>query len=390
MLKTDNWAGARKALCVVLATLAWLALMDVTLGWVLRPGWPWSVKVQSLARYFDYGRSVEGKLQQSLGADGRGTDMVAQAGWLDPSQWHNEPCAVAAADCRLVAVYGQSFALRAARALEQLDQQVQLRLVAGPAAPLAHSYAAYRADVAGSPARVVVIGVLASSLVRSSQLSMTAGTFEYPAPYTYPRFTLDGQTLHEQTPLIQTYPQFVQAWVERGAQWHDFRDQLMAYSPGLDPFAWNGGWSDASVLVRLVRRAWVTSHDSTDAALRNAQGLSPAFAAELPVAQRLLVQAQQLAQQRHQQLIVLLLNDRGYARWLDIGLRSALQSQGLTVLSSSDYFSSLNMNNFELDGHFIPTADQRIARALHQSIAPTLGLGALSPPAPSYTARSHK
>ncbi len=365
-------AQTQKALKLVLATLLWLMAVDAALNLVLLPRWPWAGKLESVSRYFAYGLSVEGKIAKNLTATQPGADAVLKAGWLDPSSWTQLPVqpAAAGADGRLVAVYGQSFALNAARAMAEKDPRITLRMIAGPAAPLSYAYAAYRADTQGAKAPVVVLGVLASSLARSGQFSMTAGSFENPAPFTFPRFSLDGQTLVEQAPVIHTYPEFLEAFRARGPLWQKFRAQLFEGSPSLDSFVFDAGWWDASTAVRLIRRGWVASQDDVRQGAADAHGLFPAFAAQVPVALSILTQAQQLALSRQQHLVVLLINDRGYAGSLDETLGKPLQAKGIHVLSSSDSINSRDLANFVADGHFTQQANQRFARTLGQGIEP--------------------
>ena len=69
---------SRESVRTACYVVAWIALADWVIGAALRPG---STRTPDLQRYFEYGRSVEGKLTLML-AGLRG-DKILNAGWLD-------------------------------------------------------------------------------------------------------------------------------------------------------------------------------------------------------------------------------------------------------------------------------------------------------------------
>ena len=61
---------SRRSLRITLYVVIWMALADLAIGLAFAPG---RSRIPELQRYFEYGRSVEGKLSQMLSGarDGR-------------------------------------------------------------------------------------------------------------------------------------------------------------------------------------------------------------------------------------------------------------------------------------------------------------------------------
>lgn len=342
----------RRVLLVVSWSLFWLVVVDVALN--LLP-------VPALARYFNFGRSIEGKLLEILGPQADRPNAVVKAGWIDPVQWRQTlPATPAEGRDTLVAVYGQSFAFQAVEAMAALDGRVTSRLLGGPAAPVSHSYAAYRADASLRKADVVVVGILASSLAKSGSMSGLSWTFESPAPYTFPKFFLQGGELKEIPSLLSTEADFRTAFAARGPAWRAFKDQLRAQDQGFDGFVFNQSVLDHSVLARLVRRGWVASqHYELNP---SEPGSDPG--GQVAVANVLLQRIQALAAAQQERLVVVLFQDRAAEISLAQALGPALDQLGVTYLSTERLFSSQDPANFVADGHYSEEANGLIAQAL--------------------------
>jgi hypothetical protein len=348
----------RRRLEILVLTVAWLLLLDMAVGLVVDADRPWSPRIQALARFFDYGRSIEGKLERAIGPRADRPNAIVSAGWIDPRAWRDLPTAPAQGADLLVAVYGQSFAFNAADAMARLDGHVTLRRIGGPAAPPSHSYAAYRADAPLRKADVVVVGILASSLAHARSISALSWTFESPAPYTYPRFDVREGELAEVAPALQTEADFRHAFAERGGAWQDFMRQLRAHDEGFDRFAFGElPWTlDGSVLVRLLRRGWV--------AHRQQYRDGPHSEVVLALLRRWKARASEAGER----FVVVLLQDRTAELSLDGELASALAAAGIRCVSSERLFSSTDPANFQADGHFSEPANARVARALQDAI----------------------
>lgn len=344
--------------------VAWLAVLDTGLNQFGAFAQNKGGGMLQLARYLEYGRSTEGKLAHTLGPDGRKPSAVVAAGWLDPSRW----LALrkqADAGHELVAVYGQSFALNMVEeAARQSSGRLQVRSIGAPAAPLSYAYAAYMKDQDRPPARLVVVGVLASSLARSSSMTGLAVSFEGVAPYTFPSYQLIDGVLKETPPPFTTEAAFRKAFKLRDERWQQLVRHLKANDPVFSDFTFDENWLDRSALIRLARRSWVASQTNQLKIDGHSGVPSAPFLAELPVAKAQLLALSEEARRRGEPLVVALLQDQGYARSLSTTMVPFLKERGINYVDSSEYVDSADARNFVADGHFTAKANSHLAAAL--------------------------
>ena len=378
-------ASVQRAIRVGLWTLAWLVMIDVAINLVVDPARPWSDRITGLSRYFNHGRSIEGKLIEALGPQADRPHSVVRAGWIDPDEYRRLPDKPAEGRDLLVAVYGQSFAFNAATAVGQLDGRMTLRMIGGPAAPLSHSLAAHRADAPLRRADVAIVGILASSLAKSESISGLSWTFESPAPFTFPKYELQAGKLVEERPVLHTEAEFRAAFRERGAAWERFKAQLEKNDRGFDRVAFDASVLDRSVIVRLLRRAWVAHHQAypTNAEDPVAEHFDPA---RIALAAEMLRSMKQTADHANERLVVVLLHDRGHRDSLYKALGSTLDNQGIAHVSTHSLFSSTDPRMFVADGHYSEAANAELARAIHRVVrgreAPALAKAVTGPVSP--------
>jgi hypothetical protein len=374
MLKSyPNAAKFRRVATVFVSTALILFSLDYLLGRALYSLQNRNAGLQSLARYFDYGRSIEGKLEKTIGLKHNQTDQVVKAGWLSTKDWSDRPSQPAQSGGKIVAVYGQSFAFNASREMQRQLPGITLRLIGGPAAPLSHSYAAFEAD---QPLRgkvdAVIVGVLASSISKMGKISMVSSTFESPAPFTFPSYSLDrhGAIQHEQ-PLITSSEVMIDAFQQRSPLWTKFVAQIRAHSPEMDRFTTEANILDTSILVRMIRRGWVNSRAQDAEGPVDPFGRSAGFDSQMPIARALIEDMARKTNARGELLIVILLNDRGYDRALGVDFQDAIEPYGITVVNTSNLFSSKDPTSFIPDGHYSEEANHKIGSALVKALTQT-------------------
>lgn len=351
------------SLRIALYTVLWIAAADIAVGLAFAPG---RARLAELQRYFEYGRSVEGKLAQMV--SGQRDGRIIGAGWIDEDQLRRQPAAPAAGTDLLVAAYGQSFTLNAVNRAAELDKAMTLRNAGGPGAPASHSWRTYKVDAPLRKADAVVFGVLSSTVGQLSSMSGLLPMFENPAPFTYPRYRLVGDRLEEELPLIASEAQFRAAFAQRGAEWQAFRRQLAASDKGYDRFTFDQSWIDASTVGRLARRGWVAHHDGYDAGVYSHEhGFDPQ-SEPVRVLRRILVEADALARSRGERLVVLLLHTKGHGDRLYRVLGPALDEAGIDYISTHTLFSANDPANFLPDGHYTARPNDALAQALRERL----------------------
>lgn len=354
-----------KAVLTGLWIVLFLVMFDVAIN--LRfpyPSDPQATSPGQLNTYFEYGRSVEGKLTRMLGATDESSVPLAQAGWLDLESWKklNLPVSRPPGKDLLVAMYGMSFSHHVGEVMEAMDSKLAVRLIGGPAAPPNHSFAAYNIDRGNHQADVVVLGVLASSVKALRTMNGMTWQFEGPAPYTYPRYFLDGGKLKAVWPKVQSLAQFRAAFHDK-QQWDAFVNQMQQHDGFYNSFLFDHNWLDNSVLVRMMRRAFAQRHQMT---IGNEVYSSAGFNAEsdISVLRAMVSEFAATAKQDGKLPVVLVINDRGYDDDLFQVLKPTLEKNSIPYVSTHSIAPATDVRNFIGDGHFIESANKSIATAV--------------------------
>jgi hypothetical protein len=363
----EQWNGRgrfrRRVLFILLWTIVALVLIDAAVGFAFRlPNDPLAAP-SSLQMYFDYGRSIEGKLQHDVGATPEQDASILKAGWLA------QECDVATSPPpgRLdFDIYGMSFSNHIADHMERLDPGLASRRFAGPGAPPNHSYACFirRVEAGNNLASVQILGVLASSMRRMETLSGLTTSFEAPQPFTYPRYSLasDGRLVGH-LPTITTQDELRTALAD-SAKWAAFLDDLAANDTFYAKQIVRADIFDHSVIARMIRRAWgqrILRERTT--ALQAAGEISGKWAIA-PVLRAMLIDFSNKARRAGKRPIVILIEDRGYGGTLSDMAAPVLHANNIDFVSTSMIVPPDDTANFLADGHFTPVADEKIARAV--------------------------
>jgi hypothetical protein len=374
------------ALRVAFWTLLWLAAIDVAINLAFPYPRDPSAAPGMLARYFDYGRSIESKLRRMVGTNESRSAAIVHAGWLDPEKWRSQPTRPESGRSRLVAFYGMSFSNQVGEALRALDSSTSIRLIAGPSAPPNFCFAAYRLDRGCHEADAVVLAVLGSSVSKTMTLSGATWNFESPAPYTYPTFapSASATDLSETTPPWFTEAPFRSAFLEDSNDWHGFRNLLEQHDAYYDRLIFGPDPLDLSALGRMIRRGYATSQ------IRNVESRvfdpergfdqdSPA----ITVLNRLLADFARQGRADGKIPIVLLLHDRMMRNFLFRATEETIRNEKLLVVSTHEFVDSRNPALFVGDGHFIPEVNRQIARQVLDLIEREEGDRADAGPSPA-------
>ncbi|MEM8807729.1 MAG: hypothetical protein AAGF01_17050 [Cyanobacteria bacterium P01_G01_bin.38] len=347
----------------------WLVLIDLGIN-LLFPFPKESTQTPSaFESYFDYGRSIESKLERMVKNEVTNSDPIVASGWIAPKTWQPLPQAPQIDHDLLVAVYGMSFANQAARALADVDGKITLRMIAGPSAPPSHSFAAFMADTEGKDADVAMMGILASSVKRMRSISGMNWTYEHPAPYTYPHYTVEQDELVAVEPVIMTADEFVEAFNNRDENWQRLQQQMKQYDAPFDAFVFHENLTDHSAIVRLIRRGWANRQRGlSEAGLYDLrEGFNP-DASEIQTLKVMLTEFVATARASGQTPVILLINNQGYSAHLHEVLSAHVESLDALMLSTHTIVPSDDPRNFIADGHFTPEANQKIGQALQKII----------------------
>jgi len=351
----------RRILSIVLWTIGGLILIDTTVGFAFRFPVDSQRQSTSLQRYFDYGRSIEGKLRREVGPTPEQDAAIVKAGWIA-----NE-CDIATPSPPgklIFDIYGMSFSNQIADQMVRLDPGLVSHDFGGPAAPPNHSYACFvhRVEAKRARAPIQILGILASSIPRMETISGLTTSFEAPEPFTYPRYSLTSdEHLVGYVPSIKTQDD-LRAALADPVKWRAFLDELAAHDYFYAEKVFKADVFDHSVLARLIRRAWGQRVLRVrTSALRAADGYSgaPDIA---PVLRAMLLDFANRARSAGEIPIIILIEDRGYGGTLSAIAAPVLQENHIDYINTSAIVSPDDSGNFLSDGHFTPAVNEKIAR----------------------------
>ena len=355
----------RKSFVTVLWIAFFLFAFDLSINFLFP--YPLDPRVTSpgqLNLYFEYGRSVEGKLARMIGATDELSAPIADAGWLDPEDGKesNNPKNPAPGEDLLVAIYGMSFSNDVGEAMKKIDAKIGLRLVAAPAAPPNHSFAAYNLDRGKHQAKVAILGILASSVKAIRTTSGLTWNFEAPAPYTYPRYFVADGKLKAIWPKVSSLAQ-LRAVMQDKQQWQEFVSQIRENDQFFDSLLFQRNWLDNSAIVRMIRRAYAQRHQ---AMMANKIYSSAGFNAEIdiPVLSAIVKDFAATTRADGKLPIVLLISDRGYENHLFEALSPTLEQAAIPYVNTHNIAPATDIRNFVDDGHFSESANKLIAKAV--------------------------
>lgn len=351
----------KRAISTLLWTLAALIVIDMAVALMLAGPAP-----ISLQRFFDYGRSVPGKLAQ-WEARPKMRGNLYEVAWL-PEMMERSAAAAAArpvADGPLVHAYSMSFVNHILEAAEAARPDLLVARRAGPSAAPNFTYAAFLKDRPNRRAGdVAVLGILSSSVSAMGSFSNRTWLFEQPAPYTYPVFLPDGAGgLQIIEPLVQSLaqqkslnsdPELARAW----------EAQLRADDALFIPAAFDLPLLDASPFARLVRRA--LAQGGIDA--RKAEVIAHPEDGPMPYAAVLRGMASEFARitrEDGQKPLVVLVQSRSPADPDLLALLGpTLKHLALPYLATAEHVSPRDPRAFLGDGHYTAAVNTVFGKAL--------------------------
>lgn len=351
----------KKTLAISTLTLVFLVVLDImvalTLSWADRTG-----RLGSLVWFFEYGRSVPGKLERWEQRPDLAGNLY-NVGWrptavaTSKTAFANEPKDIGP----VIRSYGMSFVLNIRKQAVEMRKDLKWDTHAGPAGPPNFTYALFHDDRANRrPGDIAIFGILASGVSTMAALSNSTRVFEQPAPLTYPIYWPEGEGLRKVDPLVESVddqralpqdPEAAAAWTAQLAQEDAF------YSP----ITFGMKWLDISPFARLVRRSLAKSHIETRINDILTDGAYP-YEVVLP---RMIRAFAETARADGQTPVVMLLQTRNQRDPDLLALaKPVLEAHDIPYFASAEHFDPRDLSGFAADGHYTAEVDRLFAERL--------------------------
>lgn len=354
-----------RAALVLLWTVIALVLIDLLVNLAFPyPSDPKIMSVGQLRAYFEYGRSIEGKLARITRTDPNQTAPITLAGWYEPL--HAEPIG-GPANGTLVSFYGMSHSVRLARALARTSSKYQARSIGAPGATANWAFGAFLRDRNRGKSKVVVLSIM--SMTAPMVTTMTAMTWNsaFPLPYTEDRYELSGNDLRAVPLPFESFAGFTKAFFNPAA-WSLARGQIKAHDPYYDDFMFRRSFLDHSVIIRLLRRAYGL-HLERQARARVLDDHSfHANTEEIRLMNGIVRSFAYQARKDGLVPIIFVVNNLGYGTQLYDAVKASLAACDIPYLSSHTVVSPSDPRGYLPDSHFTNANDDRLARALEKVI----------------------
>jgi hypothetical protein len=345
---------------VIIMTCAFLVAADVLVNLLFAMPEDPRIKPNRLQQYFDYGRSIEGKLRYMVRDTDELSGPIVRTGWLSENE--DLPVKAEHENGRLFAVYGQSMSGRVAREIGKQDKTATIRARGGPAAPLGHTYELFRRDLQNHTADVIVLGIFASGVNTLHTMTPTGWAFEVPTPYTYPRWSLvDGQ-LVSKAPRIQSLEQLRTA-LHTPTLWSEFGQHLAQHDASFSSLLFYSDWTDTSAFLRLAKRGYGQHHQDRISALyssKSSQG--PESVGE--IARAIVRQFVEDVRAASAIPVLILFHDKGTGDKLYQLLSEDLDKYNIPYITTHEIASANDPSSFLADGHFRRDLDVEFARRI--------------------------
>jgi hypothetical protein len=316
-----------------------------------------SLASTSIHRFLWYGTSYESKLRELVDTPDLPSNSVLYAGWLDDGKIASLP------PVSDLTVYGMSFSQHLSVAIRELRPALTQRVVAGPGAPMNHTYAAYQIDKALRKTRFAVIGVTSVGVEEVTTMNRGSLYIDSPFPYFYPRYKLrDGRAELAANSLINSADQ-LKAALHDPAYWQRQLEVMAANDSAFNRFFFASDVLDRSVLGRFIRRGMSTRRlDAYSADILGPNGFRRDR--EAPQLFRALLR-QMIDELRQEDVkpIVFLVSTSGQGDFLYQLVEDILREESVPFVNTNDHCPSSDKRSYLPDLHFTPVCDRKFAQA---------------------------
>ena len=359
------WRQATPIIFLVVWTFLGLVAIDAFINiFFAYPKDPKFMNPSRFQLYFEYGRSVEGKLARMTRQNRAETAPITLSGWYDPLNVKEEHSKSSAS---IVTFYGPSHAVNLANALGRTSDRFSPRIVSAPGATSNWAYGAYLRDRGGSKSRAVVLAFASLNFAMISSFSPMIWIPDSPIPYTADRFYLEGDHLRVIHAPYASFDQYVKMFYNPAA-WSAALKVFARNDSFYDSFVMRANILDYSSLWRLFRRGYSQNliRDRQKSALDQSGFRSDSE--QVRVARAIIHEFAMQARSDGMVPVIFIFNNFGYPDNLFRALRPVLDADNIPYLSSDTIASPHDSRGYLPDGHFTDEEDNRLAAALVEVI----------------------
>jgi len=344
---------------------AYLVLIDIGINISFPyPKDPRNISPSGLQQFFEYGRSVEGKLDGMTRKTNEESAPILATGWISDPRIKTFSNAQTGENKPVVTVYGMSHSVQLAEDMAKIDNSLSVRSFGAPGAVPTWSYAAYLSDKERQYSEVVVLAVMTRGVPLICTTSGTTNHFDSVWPYTYPRFMVDNGTLDSVSPPFISLDGY-REYFYNSTKWKTYVKWLREYDKYYDPILFQRTFLDNSSLLRMLRRAYAYSSErKKGAGVYDDQKGFNALSDEVRILKSIMVTFSAEARRNHSLPIIYIVNNVFMGDHLYRILEPTLSAQKILFLSSHEICPPNDPRNYLPDSHFVPSKNLELAKAM--------------------------
>ncbi len=245
-----------KKYLIALWIIFYLVLIDVSINIIFHyPKDPHNIHPSFMQSYFEYGRSVEGKLMAMTRKTEEESAPRVAGGWLRDKKGDSLPSEASKPGEILIAFYGMSHTRELWTAIAKTDKRFVVRGFMAAGAPPNWSYAAYEFDRGRHKADVVILGILTDSVPPVTSTTGMTAFFDSSFPYTFPHYMVkEGKLMVAHAPFYDAQSYLEYFYDE--SKWKEYREWLSKNDKYYNSVLFQKSLLDYSAFFRLLRRAY--------------------------------------------------------------------------------------------------------------------------------------
>lgn len=358
---SEEATARRRGLATIGWAVLWLVAIDVAANLLFAyPRDPRNVSPNPLALYFDYGRSMEGRLRRATRADPAASAPITLAGWYEPLT-AVERSPKPGADT--ITIYGMSHAVRLAGALQAVSPNYRVRSVGAPGAGTNWSYGAFLRDKDKGQSKAAVLAIMSSTLPMIVSPAPMNWNTSFAMPYTADRFVLRDNSLHRIKPPYESFEGYVRT-LNDPAAWQGALAQFARTDPFYDPFLVRATWLDHSTVMRLIRRGWSQRRDQERrTGVLTAAGYQ-ADSEAVRVANAIVADFARQARAQGIVPVIYIVDSAGFGDQMYKALEVTLRRDSIPYLATHQVIDPMDPTGYLPDSHFTDANDRLLARHL--------------------------
>lgn len=357
-------ATPRRGLAVLLWTLVGLAAIDILVNFLFAyPDDPKASSATSAQLYFDYGRSIEGKLARITRADRDETAPITLAGWYEPLVAQQDR----RDDRQTVSFYGMSHAMLLADAMARTSALHSPRKVGAPGATANWAFGAFLRDEERGRSKAAVLAIMSMTVPMITTMSAMTWNDAFPMPYTSDRFIISKDGFQVARPPFESFEDYV-AHFEDSEKWISARSRIKAFDPMYDDLLVRRNVFDHSAIARLWRRAYAQRRDRLARERSIGRFGFENGSEEIALAREIVKRFAQVCRREGIIPVIYIVNNFGYSDHLYRALEPTLAGNDIPYVSSHDLVSPSDPRGYLPDTHFSRANDDRLAQAVDRVI----------------------